>query len=394
MEKNQIRIILQKINPNDVIKLIISNRKKSDYQYNKVVITPLKKDETIRFKVESFTSKQAFQTQIALSSLTDFLESELSRNFKQLDCTLTNKYISIKVSKKDKILFNEKKTVNQENSVTTSHDREKNYILQKGTYVPALYELGIISKDGKVLNSGFDKFKQINRFVEIIDDSIKNIKKDNINIIDFGCGKSYLTFVLYHYLTEIKKINANIIGLDLKEDVINKCNMTAEKYGYSNLRFFCGDIKDYKTDFTPDIVITLHACDTATDYALYNSIMWNAKYIFSVPCCQHEVNNTIETNTLSALTDFGIVKERVSALITDTMRAKILEVCGYSVDLMEFIDISHSPKNLLIRAKKAKISEKKKTDSLNKINSLKKEFSFDQTLYNLLSDKLLNRQGE
>ena len=392
MENNQLRIILQKINPDAVIKLIISNKKKADYRYNKIVITPLKKADSLIFKAESFTDKQAFQTQLALSELTDFIEAELSENFKQLDGILTDKDISVKVSKKDKILFNEKKADKREKSASVSHDREKNYILQKGTYVPALYELGVISKDGKVLNSGFDKFKQINRFVEIIDDSVKNIKKDSINVIDFGCGKSYLTFVLYYYLTEIKKIKANIVGLDLKKDVIAKCNETAKKYGYNDLHFFCGDIKDYKADFVPDIVITLHACDTATDYALYNSVLWNAKYIFSVPCCQHEVNNSIKADKLCALTDYGIIKERMSALITDTVRAKLLECCSYSVDLMEFIDIAHSPKNLLIRAEKTNISVKKKKDSLIKIEELKKEFSFDQTLYNLLKDKITDTE--
>lgn len=388
MENTQLRIVLQKIDPGEVIKLIISNKKSSGGKYNKIVITPTEKAGNKSFKAESFTDKQAFHSNIEFSTLVSFLESELSENFKQLDVFLYNKNISVKVSKKDKVLYNEKKTDNNTFSFTASHDREKNYILPKGTYVPALYDLGVISKDGKVLSSGFDKFKQINRFVEIIDDSVKNIKKDSINVIDFGCGKSYLTFVLYYYLTEIKKIKANIVGLDLKKDVIDKCNTTAEKYGYSDLHFFCGDIKDYKADFIPDIVITLHACDTATDYALYNSVMWNAKYIFSVPCCQHEVNNTIKSNTLSAFTDYGIIKERVSALITDTIRSKLLEACGYSVDLMEFIDIAHSPKNLLIRAKKTNVSVKKKKDSIDKIESLRREFSFEQKLYDLLKDRI------
>ena len=386
MENNRLRIILQNIDPTSVIKLIISNRKTVETKYNKIVITPAEKGSK-SFRIESFTDKQAFHSTEEMSRLTSFLEHELSENFKQLDGFLTDKNISLKVSKKDKVLYNEKKIANSTVSLTQSHNREKNYILEKGTYVPALYDLGVISEDGKVLNSGFDKFKQINRFVEIIDDSVKNIKKDCVNVIDFGCGKSYLTFVLYYYLTEIKKMKAHIVGLDLKKDVIEKCNKTAEKYGYDDLHFFCGDIKDYKADFVPDIVITLHACDTATDYALYNSVLWNAKYIFSVPCCQHEVNNTISTERLSAMTDYGIIKERMSALITDTVRAKLLEACSYSVDLMEFIDIAHSPKNLLIRAKKTNVSAKKKKDSLNKVESMRREFSFEHKLYELLKDR-------
>ena len=384
MENHDLRIILQNIDPNSLIKLIISNKRIKDYKYNKMIISPVKKNGKIYLKAESFTEKQAFQKNIDVSELTDLLESELTVNFKQLDGIMEDRSISLKLSKKDKVLFAEKRSENIPKAAKLMHNREKNYILAKGTYVPALYDLGIITEDGKVINSGFDKFKQINRFVEIIDDSVKNIKKECVNVIDFGCGKSYLTFVLYYYLTEIKKIKANIVGLDLKKDVIDKCNETAEKYGYSDLHFFCGDIKDYKADFVPDIVITLHACDIATDYALYNSILWNASYIFSVPCCQHEVNNTISSESLKAMTDYGIIKERMSALITDTVRAKLLEYCGYSVDLMEFIDIAHSPKNLLIRAKKTNISAKKKNDSIEKIESIRKEFKFDQTLYNLL----------
>jgi len=391
MENNQLRIILQKIDPESIVRLIISNKRDKQYRFNKTVLTISKTRETKTLKIESFSDKQAFTSNIQLSELVSFLEKELTENYKQLDGDLIGKSISIKLSKKDKVLYNEKAS-NVTMTTNVSHNREKNYILAKGTYVPALFDLGVISEDGKVLNSGFDKFKQINRFVEIIDDSVKDIKKDSINVIDFGCGKSYLTFVLYYYLTEIKKIKANIVGLDLKKDVIEKCNITARKYGYSDLHFFCGDIKDYKADFVPDIVITLHACDTATDYALYNSIQWGAKYIFSVPCCQHEINGSIISKSLPALTDYGIIKERISALITDTVRCKLLEYSGYSVDLMEFIDIAHSPKNLLIRAKKTNINVSKKNDSLTKVEALRSEFGFRQTLYDLLFKD--TKQGE
>ena len=385
MENNQLKILLQKINPCEVIKITVSNKRIKDYKYNKLVVTPVKNADGVKFKLERFTEKQAFHEIIDITKLVDLLFFELCENFRQLDATLANKSIALKMSKKDKVLYSEKKVQTAiEKNASLSHDREKNYILKKGTYVPALYDIGIISADGKVLNSGFDKFKQINRFVEIVDDSIKNFTGDCLNVIDFGCGKSYLTFVLYYYLTEIKKIKTHIVGLDLKKDVIEKCSKTAEKYGYSDLHFFCGDIKDYKADFVPDMVITLHACDTATDYALYNSVVWGAKYIFSVPCCQHEVNNTINSKSLKALTDYGIVKERLSALITDTVRCKLLECNDYSVDLMEFIDIAHSPKNLLIRAKKATLPQKKKSDSLSKVEALRQEFGFEHTLYNLL----------
>lgn len=385
MEKQNIIEKLNEIDPFKIIKLILSNKREKIYDYNKTVVRPIKIKGHSYLQCESFTDKQAFHKTLEFEKLYEYLKEELENNYKQLDGILTDKTFSIKVSKKEKYFYTEKKVQckTYENGVDASHNREKNYILKQGTYVPALYELGVISKDGKVINSRFDKFKQINRFVEIIDDALKNERKESLNIIDFGCGKSYLTFVLYHYLTKIKGIKANIVGLDLKKDVIEKCNAIAKKYGYDNLNFFCGDIKDYKYDFVPDVVITLHACDTATDFALYNSVMWGAKYIFSVPCCQHEVNLSITAKNLDLLCDYGIIKERFSALITDTVRCKLLEYCGYKVDLMEFIDIAHSPKNLFIRARKANASDEYKNTALKKIKELKREFKYNHTLYDL-----------
>lgn len=386
MDKQSIIEKIKLIDICDIVKLILSNKREKIFEYNKVIIKPVVIKGKACFQCESFTDKQAFHKTIEREELCDYIICELDSNFKQLDGIMKNKTFSVKVSKKDKYLYSEKKTSfeSRESIVASSHNREKNYILKQGSYVPALYDLGVISKDGKVINSQFDKFKQINRFIEIIDDELKNEKNDCLNIIDFGCGKSYLTFVLYHYLTEIRGVKANIVGLDLKKDVIEKCNATTKKYGYENLHFFCGDIKDYKSDFVPDVVITLHACDTATDFALYNSVVWGAKYIFSVPCCQHEVNLSIKADNLDILCDYGIVKERFSALITDTVRCKLLECCGYSVDLMEFIDIAHSPKNLLIRARKTNISEKQRKIALEKIKKLNFEFKYNQMLFNLL----------
>lgn len=387
MDKQSIIEKIKLINAGDIVKLILSNKREKIYEYNKVVIKPVVIKGCGCLQCESFTDKQTFHKTIECEKLYDFIIGEIENNYKQLDGILKDKTFALKVSKKDKYLYTEKKTACEscESGVVSSHNREKNYILKQGSYVPALFDLGVISKDGKVINTQFDKFKQINRFIEIIDDELKNEKKDCLNIIDFACGKSYLTFVLYHYLTEIRGIRANIVGLDLKKDVIDKCNDTSRKYGYENLHFFCGDIKDYKSDFVPDVVITLHACDTATDFALYNSVVWGAKYIFSVPCCQHEVNLSIKAENLDILCDYGIVKERFSALITDTVRCKLLEYCGYKVDLMEFIDIAHSPKNLLIRARKANISEKQRNLALEKIKKLNCEFKYNQTLFNLLT---------
>lgn len=295
----------------------------------------------------------------------------------------------MKISKKGKIFLGKKKGSN-EKLANKSHNREKNYILKEGMIIEPLIDLGVFTREGKVVNSKYDKYKQINRFVEIIDDEIKKNDYKELTILDFGCGKSYLTFVLYYYFVEIKKINVKMIGLDLKEDVIKKCNDIAKRYKYDNLHFELGDINGFKYNNKVDMVITLHACDTATDYALYNAIKWNSKMIFSVPCCQHEFNKQMKSDEFSILTKYGIIQERMAALMTDSVRANLLEAMGYKTQLLEFIDIAHSPKNILIRASKSKISLDKKKEALDEINRLNKEFNFSPTLYKLLENDLKN----
>ena len=296
-----------------------------------------------------------------------------------------NEIFDLKISKKGKIFLGKKKNDNSK-IVAKGHNKEKNYILKEGMIIEPLIDLGVFTKEGKVVNSKYDKYKQINRFIEIIDDEIKKNDYKELTILDFGCGKSYLTFVLYYYFVKIKNINVKMIGLDLKEDVIKKCNDIAKRYNYENLHFELGDINGFKYNNKVDMVITLHACDTATDYALYNAIKWNSKMIFSVPCCQHEFNSQMKANELSILTKYGIVQERVAALMTDSVRAYIIECVGYKTQLLEFIDIAHSPKNILIRASKNNISKEKKEKSLNEVNNLIRTFNFNPTLYNLLKN--------
>lgn len=365
-----------------VIKIVVSNKIKSDNKYNKVVVNLLSNSKKEYYQVEKYTDKQVFHENIELNRIQNKIKDIVINNYKQVNIWTDSFDYDIKISKKGKIHVSKKKSKNILKA--NSHNKQKNYILKEGMIIEPLIDLGIFTKEGKIINSKYDKYKQINRFIELIDDEIKKKNYKELTILDFGCGKSYLTFVLYYYFTKIKNIDVKMIGLDLKEDVIKKCNEIAKRYNYDNLTFELGDINGYKYENKVDMVITLHACDTATDYALYNAIKWNVNMIFSVPCCQHEINQDMHSEKLSILNRYGIIQERVSALMTDAIRANLLESVGYKTQLLEFIDIAHSPKNILIRANKSNISKEKREKSLMEVENIINEFNTNQTLYQLL----------
>ncbi|MCB2343223.1 class I SAM-dependent methyltransferase [Clostridium estertheticum] len=379
----ELKKAIDEIVKQDIIKVVISNKINKDVEYNKITFTLKKDDEKQYYQIEKMTDKQVFHENINVDILEEKLLEYVQGKYKQLDAWAGTTTFDLKISKKGKVHLGHKMSDN-EKLTSKGHNKEKNYILKEGMIIEPLIDLGIFTKEGKVVNSKYDKYKQINRFVEVIDDEIKNNDYKELTIIDFGCGKSYLTFVLYYYFVEIKKINVKMIGLDLKEDVIEKCNEIAKRYNYENLRFELGDINGFKYENKVDMVITLHACDTATDYALYNAIKWNSEMIFSVPCCQHEFNSQIKTESLSILTKYGIVKERVSALMTDAARANLLEYSGYKTQLLEFIDIDQSPKNILIRAIKANIPIEIKEKAMSEVNNLMTSFNLKPKLYDLL----------
>jgi len=381
----ELKKAIKEITSQEIVKVVISNKKDKNEKYNKIAILLKENSKKKYYQVEKYTDKQVFHENIELDMLEEKLLEFMESKYKQLSAWATNMNFDLKISKKNKVFLGKKKSDNS-NIVVKGHNKEKNYILKEGTIIQPLIDLGVFTKEGKVVNSQYDKYKQINRFIEIIDDEVKKNNLDELTVLDFGCGKSYLTFVLYYYFTEIKNIKVKMIGLDLKADVIKKCNDIAKKYNYENLSFELGDINGFKYNNKVDMVITLHACDTATDYALYNAVKWNSKMIFSVPCCQHEFNSQIKSDSLSILTKYGIVKERISALMTDASRANLLEAAGYKTQLLEFIDISHSPKNILIRASKGNISKDKREKSLNEVKSLINQFNFNPTLYNLLKE--------
>ena len=368
-----------------VLRIIFSSQYKKDKEsFNKVQLKPYISDDVIQYQLTYYFTNRVVHSNLNKDDAINETITLITKIFKQALITTRDKEYHLLSNKSGKVTIIKKDLANYKN-VKLSHDREKQYIIRDNIVVPFLVELGVMNINGKVLNDKYDKFKQINRFIEFVDDIVEEFDPNKtIRIIDFGCGKSYLTFAIHYYLTEVKKFNVDIVGLDLKENVIKECNEVVNKYNMKGIKFMVGDIKDYK-ESKIDMVVTLHACDTATDYALYNAIKWNAKVILSVPCCQHEVNKQIKASKLTGFTEYGIIKERISALITDVSRAELLQYNGYKTQILEFIDMSHTPKNLLIRAIK-----KDKNINMNKsrkqLDALKNEFNYEITLERLLRE--------
>lgn len=388
--KNLKEYLEEQINEN-LIQAVLSAGRKADGP-SKVKIRPVKLKDQICYQASALEGTKVFHKNYDREQMLAYLEAELSGNFGQLQCQGALMDGVVLVSKKGKMTIKEKHHAVRENVQIQARNRVKQYILKEGIPVPFLTDLGVMTEKGKIITSRYDKFRQINRFLEFIEDILPRLAKDReVTILDFGCGKSYLTFAMYYYLKELKGYDVNIIGLDLKTDVIEKCNGLARKYGYEKLHFYQGDIADYEGVSAVDMVVTLHACDTATDFALAKAVEWGAQVILSVPCCQHEVNKQIRNELLEPVLHYGILKERMSALITDAVRANLLESKGYETQILEFIDMEHTPKNLLIRAvKKGKTAQAENTAKTTRLDEMIKELNIHPTLEQLLypeSDK-------
>ena len=331
---------------------VLSNRRAGEGP-TKVRIRPVALKGDIFYQASSTEGTKVFHKNYRREEAVDFLEDTLQREFGQLQAVGRELDGTVLVSKKGKVTVLPRKHTAAEPVQIQAHNRVKQYILKEVVPVPVLIDLGVMNTKGKVVSSKYDKFRQINRFLEFIEDILPRLSREReVTILDFGCGKSYLTFAMYYYLRELKGYDVSIIGLDLKADVIEKCSQLAVKYGYEKLKFFQGNIADYEGVTSVDMVVTLHACDTATDYALAKAVEWGAQVILSVPCCQHEINRQIKNDVLEPVLQYGILKERMSALITDGIRSGLLESAGYETQILEFIDMEHTPKNLLIRAVK------------------------------------------
>lgn len=365
----------------DLVHMIISNQRKKG-EVMKVKVRPVLIKDVLFFQASQYVQQQVIHSNFTASQLLEAVQTWLTDNFKQIEVKTKTESLTALVSKSGKATIKRKLAVNQQGTLT--HNRDKQYILTEGTPVAFLIDLGVMTKEGKIVRSRYGKFKQINRFLEFIEDIIPNLAQDKeINIIDFGCGKSYLTFAMYYYLKCLKHYNVNMIGLDLKADVIAKCNRLAAQYGYSKLKFYQGDIQSFEGVDQVDMVVTLHACDTATDYALDKAVKWNAGIILSVPCCQHELNSQMQNNILEPILQYGLMKERFATIATDSLRAQLLEMEGYRTQLLEFIEVEHTPKNVLIRA----VKTDQKADIREKYELCKQFLGVEPTLEKLLKQR-------
>lgn len=356
----EIRQLCQECISEELYQIILSNARKKEGA-SKVKVRPIMIKNKFLYQVSVFQGNQIFHDNCEKEALIEKIEQYLKEDFRQMELSSKRVAATVLVSKKGKLTIKQKKN-DKEQEVNLSHNKTKKYLLQEGIPVPFLVDLGVQTAEGKIVKSRYDKFRQINRYLEFIADIMPVLPADRVlNIIDFGCGKSYLTFALYYYMKILCNRDIRVIGLDLKEKVIQDCNALAEKYGYEGLHFITGDVSTYTGEGNVDMVVTLHACDTATDYAIQKATEWGAKVIFTVPCCQHEVNRQLQNEMLAPILKYGLIKERMAALITDAIRANLLEEQGYQVQVMEFIDMEHTPKNILIRAVKEKEGSGKHT---------------------------------
>lgn len=383
----ELQNILEESMNEDLYQIVISNPR-NPQKASKVKVRPVILKEELWFQETIYRGTQVFHQNLDKRALTEKLLGYFAEDFKQGEISTKKHHSVILISKKGKITVKVKrnKETGDCRARLMEHNRTKKYILEEGKPIDFLVGLGVQTPEGKIVKAKYDKYRQINRYLEFVEDVLKYLPTDRpVRIIDFGCGKSYLTFALYYYLHELKQRQVQITGLDLKEDVIDHCNELARKYGYEGLKFEKGNISTYEGETQADMVVSLHACDTATDFALEKAVSWKASVILAVPCCQHELNQQIDYPPMEQVLRYGIIKERMAALLTDAIRAELLQAQGYDTQILEFIDIENTPKNLLIRAVKRPTAEKKESgaerDALSKMLADMKLHPTLQTLF-------------
>ena len=340
------------------LKIVFGGKRRKALEYSKVTMRPLMLGDKLLYQAEYTYPKKVTHTNLEARDAAALALSLVKDDFKQINIFMADKEIQVLASKPANPRITSKKTAVPSAASACmpalSHNKTKNYIIPDGTPCDFLIELGVMGKDGKVFPRAYSKFRQINRYLEIVDDVFEYLPKGRmLRIIYFGCGKAYLTFALYHYLKKIKDRDVEIIGLDLKEDVIKFCSDVAARLGYDELKFLMGEIADYTND-SADMVVTLHACDTATDYALINAVKWGTKVILSVPCCQHELFGQMKNDLHQPILKYGILKDRLTEYLTDGLRGLKLESCGYDVAMIEFTGLEHTARNIMIKAVKSR----------------------------------------
>ncbi len=384
LDRNELKTQLENIIDRDLIESAsISNPlKKGDDRASKIKVDAIVLKGAVKYQISEYIGQKVVHRNIDPENIIDEIISAMEDNFKQ--CSITaNRYCTILMNKKRQFtLTGVKENVNF--FKPKGHNKAKNYIIGDGEYVDWMYQLGLMDKDGAVLKHRQKKFRQINKFLEMLKDIEDEIPENSV-IIDMGCGKSYLTFAMYHYFNIIKNKNIEIRGYDLKGDVVDYCNSLTDKFGFDRLSFYCRDIAEIENnDDRIAMIITLHACDTATDYAIYHGLRWGCRVMMNVPCCQHELFHQMKNENMNIMLEHGIIKERFAALLTDSVRARIIELMGYRVQVMEFIDMEHTPKNIMIRS--VKTGKRAKGEKLDELESIMDEYNIEPTLYRLVRE--------
>lgn len=375
------KIIQTLYSATNLVKIVFADKRKKSIEYRKVTLRPVTIRGEYMYQAEYHFDKKVTHRNIPYYEWVDFALELIRNDFKQINILTETEDIQILASKPEKPRITARPATRS--AAELSHDRQKQYILADGKPCDFLVELGVMSPDGKVYSKHYAKFRQINRFLEIADDSFRYLPEEGtLRIIDFGCGKSYLTFALYYYLKVVKNRDIEIIGLDLKEEVISFCNDKAKKLHYDSLKFMVGDIADFKSDGA-DMVVTLHACDTATDYALINAVSWNSRVILSVPCCQHELFSQINEETNAPMLKYGIIKDKFTELLTDALRGLKLEEAGYDVTMIEFTSLEHTSKNIMIKAVRTHKSPEAIKKASREYEALKDFYHVNPTIHKL-----------
>ena len=367
MDEKLVKLLADSIEEEQLIQAIFSGLRKKSTPYKKVTVKPILLRDTYLYQAEYHFEKKVTHENLNKEECLALCTSLIETTFKQANLFCVDGDYQVLANKPDKARILKKPASKTMGNL--SHNRDKKYLIPEGEPCDFLIRLGVMTPQGQVHAKHYGKFRQINRFLEIEDDVMDQLIASTgltsgapsdsapLKIIDFGCGKAYLTFALYYYLKKQKNFHVDIVGLDLKEDVIAFCNNVAQDLNYDGLHFEMGDIADYDETARADMVVTLHACDVATDFALMKAVTWEASVILSVPCCQHELFYQIENDMNASILKQGILKERISAILTDGLRALKLEEHGYDVSMIEFTSLEHTAKNIMLRCVRDNVKE-------------------------------------